>query len=133
MSRFIFSQTTPKKLAELASDYVEQHRQEQSKRLNDAKLYLVSSSSVLRSLILTASKRGETKVAIDFVKLNENSQFGNFDFLFNVNELDELLITSTEYLEKEGCNYTVEGSILIVTWPTPKNLQLDQPLESPLE
>ncbi len=129
MSQYIFSRNTQKKLSELASDYVEQHRQEQVKRLADAKAYLVSSSSVLRSLIIAASKKGETSVPIDFVKLNENSQFGNFDFLFNPRELDELLITSTEYLEKEGCNYTIEGCVLLVTWPNPHSAPLSPTLD----
>ena len=128
MSQYIFSRTTPK-LADLASNYVEQHRKEQTKRLNDAKAYLVSSQSVLRSLIIAASKKGEISVPIDFTKLNENSQFGNFDFLFSAGELDELLITSTEYLEKEGCNYTIDGCVLLVNWPNPQSIPLSPKLD----
>ncbi len=103
-------------LGELATYYTQQFNLNRQKRLDITKAYLISSTSIIRTLILNSAKTGQSEVIIDFDNLNRMSLFGNFDYLFTSNELDELIVTTTQFLETQNCNYNVNGLILVVNW-----------------
>ena len=134
---YIFGQNYGLKLSEVASAHVRGFRQERLRHLVDTKNYLVSGSSVIRKLIMESANKGGLSISVNFGKLNESSQFGNFDYLFTDKELDELMITITQFLENEGCGYTITNHELVITWPEPsprlRSLSHDEVEESETE
>ena len=116
---YFFNYSKTKKLADIASEHVNQFRYEKTKRLTEAKSYLVGTASFIRKKIIDASKEGKLSVSLNFPELNEQSQFGNFDYLFTDHELDELIISVTDFVVKEGFGHTTNGHSVTITWPDP--------------
>jgi hypothetical protein len=116
---YLFNTQTKRRLADEATENVRRYRAEQARRVSDAKSYLVSSSSVIYKKITDASKNGLLTTEINFDNLNKSSQFANFDYLFTSAELDQLIVCTTEFLEQNGLNHSVQGTTLIINWPAP--------------
>lgn len=111
----LFSYGQKKKIAQIASEYVEQHRFEERKRIDDAKLYLIGSQSPVIHKIYESAKLGLLETSVDFSELNKNGELDNFTNA----ELDQLIYYMTSFLLEEGCNVCIKSQTLLITWPDP--------------
>ncbi len=121
----IFQYRRQKKLSEIASNYVCIYRQERLSKLESAKNFLVGISSSIYLSIIDASKKGKLNVTINFDELNQNYKFGCVDHFFNNEEIDQLMLHLTTFLENEGFNYTIIDLNIFISWPDPFMIQDD--------